>query len=71
MKCPKCGCRKMQTIDSRLTPENYTRRRKICPDCGERVTTYEIPEIIKSRFEMTERWKVNITDKIMKLANQI
>ena len=71
MKCPKCGCWKMRTIDTRITPENYTRRRKVCRDCGERLTTYEIPEITRARLEKAERWKVSMTDKITKLASQI
>ena len=54
MYCPFCSASDTKVIDSRLTPEgNQTRRRRECPDCKERFTTYEtaelsLPRIIKS-----------------------
>lgn len=42
MKCPFCGCTNTQVKDSRDTiDENAIRRRRECPDCGGRFTTYE------------------------------
>lgn len=42
MRCPFCGCNNTQVKDSRDTiDENAIRRRRECPDCGGRFTTYE------------------------------
>ena len=42
MKCPFCGSTNTQVKDSRDTlDENAIRRRRECPDCGGRFTTYE------------------------------
>ena len=42
MKCPFCGANNSQVKDSRDTvDENAIRRRRECPDCGGRFTTYE------------------------------
>jgi transcriptional repressor NrdR len=42
MRCPFCGCTNTQVKDSRDTiDENAIRRRRECPDCGGRFTTYE------------------------------
>lgn len=42
MKCPFCGQNNTQVKDSRDTiDENAIRRRRECPDCGARFTTYE------------------------------
>ncbi len=42
MKCPFCGCTDSQVKDSR-PGEDYTsiRRRRSCPNCGGRFTTFE------------------------------
>lgn len=42
MKCPFCGQSNTQVKDSRDTvEENAIRRRRECPDCGGRFTTFE------------------------------
>ena len=42
MRCPYCGCEDTQVKDSRPTEENQAiRRRRVCPDCGGRFTTFE------------------------------
>ena len=42
MKCPFCGCKETQVKDSRDTvDETAIRRRRECPQCGGRFTTYE------------------------------
>lgn len=54
MHCPFCNTDDTKVIDSRLIREgNQTRRRRECPDCKERFTTYEraelsLPRIIKN-----------------------
>ena len=42
MRCPFCGGSDTQVKDSRPTEENAAiRRRRVCPDCGGRFTTFE------------------------------
>ncbi len=42
MRCPFCGGGDTQVKDSRPTEENAAiRRRRVCPDCGGRFTTFE------------------------------
>ncbi|MEM9099467.1 MAG: transcriptional regulator NrdR [Pseudomonadota bacterium] len=42
MRCPYCGSVETQVKDSRPAEDNVTiRRRRSCPDCGGRFTTYE------------------------------
>tara|TARA_B100001123_G_scaffold285329_1_gene318006 strand:+ start:4080 stop:4535 length:456 start_codon:yes stop_codon:yes gene_type:complete len=60
MHCPFCSHTDTKVIDSRLIAEgSQTRRRRECPDCGERFTTFEsaellMPKIIKSKDDMRE-----------------
>ena len=47
MKCPKCGHADSHVIDSRQSGEgNSIRRRRSCPACGKRFTTYEVIETV-------------------------
>lgn len=41
MRCPECGSKHSDVLDSRTYP-NRTRRRRQCRDCGARWTTHEI-----------------------------
>lgn len=42
MRCPYCGSDDTQVKDSRPTEESAAiRRRRVCPDCGGRFTTFE------------------------------
>lgn len=42
MRCPFCGNEDTQVKDSRPTEDNATiRRRRYCPSCGSRFTTFE------------------------------
>ena len=42
MRCPFCGNAETQVKDSRATEDNSAiRRRRACPDCGGRFTTFE------------------------------
>ena len=46
MKCPFCGAPDTHVIDSRVNDEgNSIRRRRKCPVCHKRHTTYETPEL--------------------------
>lgn len=42
MRCMFCGCLDSRVLDSRPTEEgSVIRRRRECPECGKRFTTYE------------------------------
>ncbi len=44
MKCPFCQHRDSRVLDSRTSDDDtVVRRRRECPDCGRRFTTYERP----------------------------
>lgn len=51
MRCPFCGADDSKVIDSRLSAEaDSIRRRRLCTDCNERFTTYETAELILPRL---------------------
>jgi len=66
MKCPFCQHDDTRVVDSRLGKEgNNVRRRRECPSCGRRFTTYErveeiLPWVIKKdgRREAFDRSKI-------------
>ncbi|MFQ5894687.1 MAG: transcriptional regulator NrdR [Nitrospinota bacterium] len=68
MKCPACGHPDTKVIDSRLTREGSSiRRRRACESCGRRFTTYErieesMPLVIKKdgSREVFSREKVQV-----------
>ena len=52
MKCPFCGYPDTKVLDSRPTEDGTAiRRRRECPNCGARFTTYE-------RYELGPAWVV-------------
>jgi transcriptional repressor NrdR len=66
MNCPFCSHDDTRVVDSRLGKEgNNVRRRRECPECGRRFTTYErveemLPWVIKKdgRREAFDRSKI-------------
>lgn len=51
MYCPFCEEHDTRVIDSRLVSEGKeVRRRRECPGCGERFTTYETAELVMPRI---------------------
>lgn len=47
MHCPFCNTADTKVIDSRLVAAGgQIRRRRECVNCGERYTTYELPELV-------------------------
>ena len=63
MKCPYCGSEEFKTLETRDSPENTTRRRKECINCGKRFTTYEYVEtvelMVRKKDGKLERFDVN------------
>ena len=66
MRCPFCSADETRVVDSRLSDEgDSVRRRRECEVCGERFTTFEraelrLPQVIKSdgRREPFDREKI-------------
>ena len=59
MKCSQCGCADTKVIESRDAGEGQAiRRRRACPDCGYRFTTYERlerPQLIVIKHDSTRQ----------------
>ncbi len=47
MRCPYCNSDDSKTLETRDSPENTTRRRRECINCGKRYTTYEYLETVE------------------------
>lgn len=60
MKCPFCGSESTQVTDTRENDEgDIIRRRRRCPDCDKRFTTYErielkLPQVVKKNGSRAE-----------------
>jgi transcriptional repressor NrdR len=60
MKCPFCNAADTQVVDSRVNEEGTSvRRRRRCPACSKRFTTYEtfelrLPQVVKQDGRRTE-----------------
>ncbi|WP_413692910.1 transcriptional regulator NrdR [Psychromonas sp. KJ10-2] len=51
MFCPFCYAQDTKVIDSRLVSEgSQVRRRRLCNECNERFTTFELAELIMPRL---------------------
>lgn len=51
MHCPFCGVDATRVVDSRLAAEgSQVRRRRECPECGARFTTFETAELALPRI---------------------
>ncbi len=47
MKCPLCNCRDSRVLDSRPIDDGASiKRRRECPSCGKRFTTYEVVDTV-------------------------
>jgi len=51
MHCPFCSKDETKVVDSRLVSDgDQVRRRRECPECNERFTTYEAAELVMPRI---------------------
>ncbi|MBU2580106.1 MAG: transcriptional regulator NrdR [Alphaproteobacteria bacterium] len=71
MRCPYCGCEDTQVKDSRPTEENSAiRRRRVCPDCAGRFTTFERVQLRELMVLKRSGRKVPFArDKLMNSVN--
>ena len=67
MRCPFCGYKETKVIDSRET-EDFTvvRRRRECPKCKKRFTTYERAELLIMVVKKDKRREPYNREKIIK-----
>ena len=64
MYCPFCNASDTKVIDSRLVREgNQIRRRRECPDCKERFTTYEVAELTLPRLIKRDGRRVQFSEE--------
>ena len=71
MKCIYCGCLDDKVIDSRVSDDGTSiRRRRECLGCGKRYTTYETVETTPIIVKAGEKRPVSMSD-IDKLVNEI
>lgn len=76
MKCPYCSAIETKVIDSRLNqPGDMTRRRRECPRCQGRFTTYErveeiMPVVIKKDGRREAYSRQKIMDGILKACQK-
>jgi transcriptional repressor NrdR len=76
MKCPYCGKLDNKVIDSRLSKDGRTiRRRRECLKCGRRFTTYEkleeiLPMVVKKDGRREPFNRDKITDGIKKACQK-
>ena len=58
MKCPFCGGKDSEVIDTRHTNNSSIRRRRVCESCGKRFTTYEkietVPLMVVKKSDIRE-----------------
>ena len=63
MRCPYCNNENSKTLETRDSPDNTTRRRRECIQCGKRFTTYEYVEtvelMVRKKDGRLERFDVN------------
>ena len=63
MRCPFCNSENSKTLETRDSPENTTRRRRECINCGKRYTTYEYLEtielMVRKKDGQIQRFDVN------------
>jgi transcriptional repressor NrdR len=68
MRCPYCGNPDTQVKDSRPSEDNAAiRRRRVCPDCGGRFTTFERVQLRELTVEKKNGRRVPFDrDKLMR-----
>mgnify|MGYP001025906898 FL=1 len=64
MRCPFCQALDTKVIDSRLHAEgSQIRRRRVCPDCDQRFSTYESAELVMPRVVKSNGQRENFDEE--------
>ena len=71
MRCPYCTFSETKVIDSRLNQTgDSTRRRRVCPRCEGRFTTYErIEEVMPLVIKKDGRREPFVREKLLKVPD--
>ena len=68
MRCPFCGHKESKVLDSRPVSEgNSIRRRRECPECQKRFTTFEVLESVQI-FVIKKNGETELFDRTKLLA---
>ena len=71
MHCPFCSTDDTKVVDSRhIRESNQTRRRRECPDCKERFTTYEVAELSLPRVIKRDGRRAPFSDEKLRAGMQ-
>ena len=63
MRCPFCQALDTKVIDSRLHAEgSQIRRRRVCPACDQRFSTYESAELVMPRIVKSNGQRENFDE---------
>jgi len=63
MRCPFCHAEDTKVTDSRLATDGLeVRRRRVCLECNERFTTYEIIEVVMPRVVKRDGTRVSFDE---------
>lgn len=63
VRCPYCATEDTKVTDSRLSGDgSEVRRRRVCPQCNERFTTYEVMEAIMPRVIKRDGTRVSFDE---------
>lgn len=69
MRCPFCMASDTRVIDSRLANEgDHVRRRRECPGCNERFTTYESAELSMPRIIKRDGMRVPFDENKLRVG---
>lgn len=68
MECPFCGSRNQKVIDKRESRDN-ARRRRVCLDCNQRFTSYEITDKKLNEYERYKQFYKNVVFEAKKVRN--
>src|SRR5215203_4518753 len=72
MRCPYCGSLDTQVKDSRPTDDSSAiRRRRVCPDCGGRFTTFERVQLRERSVAVALRKRPVDAERVERMINGI
>lgn len=66
MLCPECYSEFTDVVDSRMS-DGERRRRRLCADCGNRFTTFEVSQ----KFLNTHRNLINMLPKLQVVGQDL
>ncbi len=71
MRCPFCAAHDTRVVDSRLASDgDQVRRRRECPSCKERFTTYEVAELTLPKIIKRDGAREFFDEKKLRLGMQ-